>query len=105
MRGLGWGVGHAGLKLRAKKNPGQAGVGQGRSSMRRKEKELGRLGEFGPRGFEFKQNIFYNWFNSWFESNSNSIQSLNEFYTYSNSKHPRIQNKMQAAWNAINKYL
>jgi hypothetical protein len=60
MREPGWGVGHAGPKLHAEKNPGQAGLGQGRPSARRKEKELGRLGEFGPRGFEFKQNIFYN---------------------------------------------
>jgi hypothetical protein len=70
MREPGWGVGHAGPKLHAEKNPGQAGLGQGRpdwaraglarEEKKRKEKELGRLGEFGPRGFEFKQNIFYN---------------------------------------------
>jgi hypothetical protein len=36
MREPGWGVGHAGLKLRAEKNPGQARVGWGRPSARRK---------------------------------------------------------------------
>jgi hypothetical protein len=39
MREPGWGVGHAGPKLHAKKNPGQAGLGQGRASARRKEKK------------------------------------------------------------------
>jgi hypothetical protein len=55
MRGLGWGVGHAGLKLRAEKNPGQAGVGRGRPSMRRKEKELAGLENSVQEGFSLNK--------------------------------------------------
>jgi hypothetical protein len=45
---------------RIRGRPDWARAGRAREEKKRKEKELGRLGEFGPRGFEFKQNIFYN---------------------------------------------
>jgi hypothetical protein len=95
----GWGVGHAGPKLRAEKNPGQVRVGRGTLSVRRKEKKSSwaSLENLAQEGLSLNKIFSITRFNSWIESNSNLIQSLNEFYTYSNSKHPRIQNKMQAA--------
>jgi hypothetical protein len=57
---------------------GQGGqrASRGKEKLRKKRETEWASKELSQREFEFKQYIFYFWFISWFESNSNSIRIL-----------------------------